>query len=596
MQKSQVGLLRALLYRILKSAPDLVKTVCSDHYPPEEWEIGELNKAFQQLSQQTILPAKYCFFIDGLDEYDGEAEDINKVLTSLAKSPCVKICVSSRPWPAFEEAFEGLKYVLIVQNFTLEDMKVYVENRLEKNINFQALEAEDPRCRLIVTKIAERAQGVWLWVYLVTRDLRRALNGKEKYEVLEKILYSFPENLEEYFDRIIKKINPIFQEDMSQIFLITLDAVQPLPMLAFTFLRSQQKDHNYAINQIIQPMTDSEVSKVYDEWFGKIHNRCGDLLTVRASDNISFFKHRVDFLHRTVRDFLRDNYYANLRKSVGDNFSATLSLCYMMLALVKRLPASRNFRSSINQIIGLVDELLYYAHEVERSGGSAQVELLDNLDSVISEYARGEYNHWTHARDLPRSGPLDKYIEGGKCTFLALTVQARLVKYVGAKLDSNSRLIQKFGRPLLDYALRPKRKTPIGLPYHRQREYTSVDVEMVQLLLGRGANPNQVVHLNGGQTVWGLFLLSCYENASDASEALKDAWYQASELLVDRNADSGWHCSIQRITATEIPIDIVLSRIFGPKRAGELVSRMARQRKTWPQWIYNVVQGLLVIT
>ena len=60
----------------------------------------------------------------------------------------------------------------------------------------------------------------------------------------------------------------------------------------------------------------------------------------------------------------------------------------MMSALIKRLPDGRNFRRSVNPTIGLVDEFLYYAHELERSGDNTQVKLLDNLDHMISEYAQ----------------------------------------------------------------------------------------------------------------------------------------------------------------------------------------------------------------
>lgn len=70
--------------------------------------------------------------------------------------------------------------------------------------------------------------------------------------------------------------------------------------------------------------------------------------------------------------------------------------------------------------------------------------------------------------------------------------------------------MEKAGRLLLDYALRPRRVTPIPMPYHLQRDNIRIDIDMVQLLLKHGADLNRKVHLNDGRTIWALFLLSCY--------------------------------------------------------------------------------------
>jgi hypothetical protein len=76
------------------------------------------------------------------------------------------------------------------------------------------------------------------------------------------------------------------------------------------------------------------------------------------------------------------------------------------------------------------------------------------LDRVNGHFARKISNHWTHARDAPKNQGFDKYVEGGRCNFLALAVQARLVKYVRAKLLAPPGSMRKPERPLLDYALR----------------------------------------------------------------------------------------------------------------------------------------------
>lgn len=602
-QKSQVGLFQSLLYQILKASPDLVSVACPDHFDTESWDIDELKQAFERLSQQTTLSAKFCFFIDGLDEYNGEEEDIVDALTSLTKSHHVKVCASSRPWPEFEAAFSNPQRSLKVQDFTFNDMMVYIRDRLETHGKFQALQRHDPRCHEIILKIAERAQGIWLWVYLVTRDLRRHLNHNEGYETLLKTLDSFPARLDEYFRRIIEQRPPSLRGEMSQIFLITTDAVQSLPIVALTFLKPLVNDSNFAIKLQMQSFSDTEILQIHEEWRLLLHNRCGDLLTIRALDESEhLFAHRVDFLHRTVRDFLRDNYYNNLCKGVQDSFDPKLHLAHMMLALIKRLPIQNNFRRWINNIIGLVDELLYYSLEVERRSDNAQVDLLDEMNLVVSHHARAERKHWTHARDSPKGpGPLDKYYEGGKCNFLALTVQAKLSRYVTAKLDSNPQLIRKPGRPLLDYALRPRRVTPLGLPYHYHRhDDAAVDPQLVKLLLERSASPNQAVHFNDGQTVWGLFLLSCMDGYSTAPDSARRTWYEATEHLIDHCADPRWSYSAlnqgnDSHETVELDVGVVLRKIFNETDATILLRRIQEAEeqapKSWGHWLMSWVQA-----
>ncbi|KAI8664187.1 hypothetical protein NCS55_00926500 [Fusarium keratoplasticum] len=586
MQKSQVGLLQSLLYQILRRAPTLIPHVCSDdRLDHERWEINELKTAFEALAKHSGLSTKFCFFIDGLDEYDGEEEDVVSFLTffSGSKLADIKICASSRPRQVFKP-FQERVYSLAVQDFTSEDMKTHVRQRLQMNEKFKALGASQPGCEELMAQIAQQSQGVWLWVFLVTRDLVHAVNRNEGFSTLQRILRLFPPDLEAYFEHIIEGIKPVFRVEMAQIFLITTEEVQPLPLFAFSLLERESRDSDYAVKAPISPSTKQEVSDAEDQWKSRIQNRCGDLLIVNNMPHPIFLGSPVDFLHRTVRDFLQDCYHQRLVEIVTpqSSFDPLVSLCRMTLFLLKSIP-NEDFRSksSINRVIGLTDELLYYAHEVEKrsqapdTADSPVADLLDELDRVNCEHARSLRNrHWTQARDLPKSRGYEEYREGGNCNFLALTVQARLVKYVQGKLAADSKRLQKAGRPLLDYALRPRRVTAISMPYHSQRDDPSIDVNMVRLLLDNGASVNQKVHLNDGRTVWALFLLSCYESTTrgEATAPMREAWYQASELLCQHGADP--QCWLDDNDAS-MNVAGVMDKLFGRDRALHLQSLMA---------------------
>ncbi|KAK3339840.1 hypothetical protein B0T25DRAFT_512081 [Lasiosphaeria hispida] len=597
LQKSQRGLLRTILFQILRITPEVVPTVCP-RQPDETWTIDELKTILENVVKLTSdgvsLPARYCFFIDGLDEYHGEEEDLVDMLSFFSHTLNIKLCVSSRPRHVLDEIFGPSRLNLVISDFTKDDMKLYVRKRLQGSLKFQKLQASEPACKEIMTRIAEESSGVWLWVFLITHDLVSAINRNEGIVTLKRILDLFPKELEDYFRFIIESIKSPFRREMAQIFLITIEEVQPLPLFAFSLLEREREDPEYALKAPIQPLDIQAVETTVKVRRDQLQNRCRDLLVVEKGPHPIFLSHPVDFLHRTVRDFLRDCYYPKLQEEVVSSssshlnlppFNPLLSLSNMMLFLIKSLhPLKIQQKSSVTRLISLVDELLYYAKEIESrhpqdSTLTSQLfRILDEVDRVNKQHSSSasfwDKNHWVHLRDSPRPRGRDEYREGGNCNFLALAIQARLTLYVASKLNGDPHLLKgkhkKSGRPLLDYALRPLRVTALAMPYHSQRAEASVDLEMVRMLLERGADPNQKVWLNDGRTVWALFLLACYEKTrreEGVTTVLRDAWYQACELMIMYGAERG--CWLGE-DLEESRAEYLITAIFERERAAAL--------------------------
>jgi hypothetical protein len=596
MQKSQAGLLQSLLYQIMRQIPSLVSLIEESKQLHEIWQFSELKSLFTQIMSETALTTKFCFFIDGLDEYDGDEEDIAKLLCLISESPHIKICASSRPRTVFDKTLWSGQYFLAMQDFTKNDMRNYVRKKLLENSEFKALEKLDPDCTMVMDKIAEEANGVWLWVDLVTRDIIRAANRNEGPRKFHEIVAGFPRKLEEYFALIISRVNPVYRKEMARAFLVTIYEVQPLPLYAFYLLNKEEENAEYASEEEVSSLSDSKVRNIGQTWKARIHNRCSDLLVVDEGKHPVFLIQPVDFLHRTVRDFLRDWFQDKLEEEIKESFVPPISLCRIMLFFLKKQPQDHlSHLIHYNRMIALVDELLYYAREAEKhpycrhSEVSPVEDILDAADRVNSSLMlKVMKNHWTHVRDPPRSRGLDEYRESGKCNFLALAIQARLFKYVRAKLEADPRRLVKPGRPLLDYALCPRRVTPLALPYHSRRDEPNIEPEIVSLLLSLGANPNQVVYSHEDRTVWALFLISCWESAKrgEATEVSKKAWYEVSEMMIKHGASRD---CFNNIEGQELSIDNVLSTIFGEDQASNLLEQISDQMfnkgNTWRGWI-----------
>jgi hypothetical protein len=96
--------------------------------------------------------------------------------------------------------------------------------------------------------------------------------------------------------------------------------------------------------------------------------------------------------------------------------------------------------------------MLLHAKDYERTEAQSMAILLDELDRVYTIKIDNSYIHWTSYRE-------DRE-ERKNCTFLASTMEAGLRQYVKEKLELNRlHITQKLGRPLLDYAIKPGRKS-----------------------------------------------------------------------------------------------------------------------------------------
>ncbi|KAK1624060.1 hypothetical protein BDP81DRAFT_465006 [Colletotrichum phormii] len=498
MQKSQRGLLQTLLYEILREVPNLIDRVCSrrrsalQHELMETWGKEELLAAFSLLASQTDLPVRFCFFIDGLDEYtdrakryDNTFEDLLRILKDFASSPSLKICASIRPWDAFLDAFGAQPWQLRMEDLTRDDIRNYVTDTLCNNNDFTALTKQYGRCSRLAETIVDRAQGVFLWICLVVESLKNGLAKGDTFTELQSCVDELPADL----------------EDTSRIFRIMIKSGQALPLLAFEFLEQEAESSSYALQM-----------KLHDRMKKRLNARGKDLLyvTFHPAKN-QFFQYQVDFLHRTVRDFFidRDVLEETKAKRRTPHFSAALSLCRIVLALVKT-SSYAEMAVDYNEVFLFSDGLMYHARTCLSDDLDNVFNLLDALYHTNTWNARDKSVHWTNFRDIPRGN----FKEKRQKNFLASSIQARLSLYAKHKINLDpDQVKKKSGRPLLDYALRPTTVTPLQLPTQEGPVGA-----MVEFLLRNGADPNQRIELYGGKTPWQLFLSVCYGHSLQADK------------------------------------------------------------------------------
>ena len=515
MQKSQEGLLQSLLFQVLRQYPDLIQPCCRDRWgspdlyqdDPDPWTMQELSDCFARLVEEPGAP-KIFLLIDGLDEYDGEHLDLVQVLQSLNGSPRIKMCVSSRPWNVFEDAFGGnAEQKLRLHEFTRGDIMRCVNDQLGANTRFKKLKTEDPEYVQLEKDIVDKAEGVFLWVFLVIRALLRGLSDDNDIDFLKERLDTLPAGLEEYFAKILGTIEAVYQEQTARIFQVMVHSTQALPAICLQFLAVEQKDPDYALREEPPFVSVEEINAVSIRMQKYVNARCKDLLEVHAlstDDQEPLFTYYVDFLHRSVRDFLETkDMYDWLGSRTGNHFDARISLCKITLAEVKticHLGPSRPDQSSRDDLLDMLCQFFHYVRMAERSGGICEVALVDELHEVLRAYQTGAGQN--HVPLIPAYRYKDYE------PIVALAVEENILSYVREKLSLHPQLISLSG----DWTLLDHATTFPSLGFGREFQDTIrlLEVETISLLLSHGVRPNKK-YPNSCRSTWDRFLKQNHE-------------------------------------------------------------------------------------
>ncbi|KAH8808676.1 hypothetical protein F5884DRAFT_379423 [Xylogone sp. PMI_703] len=389
-QKSQKGLLMSLLYGVLQEDPSLIPTVCEERWMAlsakgslrncgvESWTISELRKSLDILACQQGLEVKFCFFIDGLDEYAGDHPEICQDLHKLSRSPHIKICVSSRPWNAFCDSFGAdTTPKLFVHDLTRDDIRKFSESRLLEHPRWsQPAISTSGHIQELVNEITERAHGVFLWVFLVTKLLRDGLTNHDSFQDLRRRLDTIPTDLGEFFKHMLNSVDTFYHEKMVHTLRIALAAKKPLECIIYGFHELEYENEDYAISQPIGLDKELFESLTYPVP-RQIESRTKGLLEVKFNE--------VHFLHRTVRDFLATGEMATFVLSKSrPQFEPSVAIMRALIAQMKI-----KFRSVL--VLGLFPKLeakdiladiLEYANDAEISSGANTATVGALLDDV----------------------------------------------------------------------------------------------------------------------------------------------------------------------------------------------------------------------
>ncbi|KAK4219780.1 hypothetical protein QBC37DRAFT_237472, partial [Rhypophila decipiens] len=342
MQKSREGLLRSIIFGLLRQSQPLLQAAMAQ---ANKWALDH----FQECTNLEYLynmydfiieraqPAKICLFIDGLDEFQELNQPLDQLLACLRKlkaSPHVEMCVSSRPWPEFEDEF-GKQASLKVEDLTRRDIRQYVLDKFNDHPQFPKLVKMDASYSSFIDTIASHAEGVFLWVYLVVREILQGLTFNDSLATLRSRLLAFPPDLNSFFRHILATIPEAYRKQTGRYFKIALECEDQLPLLVYSFLDDLECDYSYASNlKFTNEDVQSREARI-SVARRRLDGRSRGLL--ECQEDSYHEEPMVGFLHRTVPDYLVDSVESRetLWGSIGSNDDTGLLVCHAILAYVK---------------------------------------------------------------------------------------------------------------------------------------------------------------------------------------------------------------------------------------------------------------------
>jgi len=519
-QRSQWGLLRSLLYQALYKRPDLVRDIFPDeiaansaHLARKEdekwnWTLPILKRAFQRWVDLALkLSINLCIFLDGLDEYVGDHDnivDFFKSLSSLHPSR-IKLCISSRPWIVFDEAFKGLPR-LRLQDLTYRDIEVYVHDELRSHPRMVQLAEEEPEhAHELVTEIVTKASGVFLWVMLIIRSLLNGLRNRDDIAVLRKRLRHLPGDLSSLYTHMLDHVDPFYNEQASQTFQIygalsnESDSFQVTVLelsLAITATPHIQ-------TSVTSAVTDAEVKAHCENLDVHLKTRCAGLLEIHQGrlgdwDSPIYFDpvtptHKVNYLHRTVKDFLATDDVQE--KILNDCTSEFNPHTYIIHSSVTRLYRSI-FITHIGQLCPASNEAVWativramkYAKCADVVGDRSYIAALAALEQAGKHAWNFGKDPWKGENSVPSFfdnttlawSSCDKQVLWTR-NFIGEAIIHRLFAYINESVKESEKLLQaQAAMPFLAYAFQQRQPA----------NFESPSTDVVSLLFQQGADPN----------------------------------------------------------------------------------------------------------
>ncbi|XXH00526.1 hypothetical protein Hte_006873 [Hypoxylon texense] len=546
-QMSILGLLRTLLHDIAANGP---LGIMAELFPErwetlhifgedrQEWTLHECMQIVRRLKSLTFAKYRFFILIDGLDEFKGDHRELVDIVADISSSPHIKICVASRPWTVFQDAFRKTPS-LMMQDLTRNDIETFTRSSFNKHAGFCTMSTLAPSfAEELFREVTERGSGVFLWVDLAVRSLLQGISNGDRLSDLRARLGELPDDLGLLFKRILRQIEPRYRKHAAELLLIHKAHQSPIPILQLSL--ADENNDTCWMSGDPAPLSVPEISYRCTAMKQRIDSRTLGLLNVderclnaylRSFRDIkpeySYQRPKclVEYLHRTVRDWMEtDDALSFITREAGPKFDPQVSLCKGAMLYVKYWNAREELSVAFQYA---VDRAMNYAAKSREASREALVPLLAALHEIVVK--------------LIHAGCVQFYrIPEGHNTLFPIALELDLDWWVASLLsDGHPTSTGNSFTPYAVYAMSP-------VIYPMKTNDMLRTSKCLELLLRHGVlrYDKEVIFKNVGSMI-----LNASRDINTAAAELRFApWVNIIELLVQYGADAG---DLESVYSTE---------------------------------------------
>lgn len=234
LQRSHYSMLLSVLYEILHQDESFFYHQCQTEFRAHrrsgthlEWKYDSLKRTLKSL-QDYWTSNRFYLAIDAIDESDeSDRREILGLLLELCskmKYSVVKIFIASRPVAQLEARRDQFHNFIKLDEMTKVDIYNYAQSRL------YGLNTTDNLLNQATEYMLKNAQGVFLWVKLISEQLIEAHEQGYSEDEIFDLLKRLPTELEDFYGLMLEKMkqNKSTLSYAARMFRIILFAKRPL--------------------------------------------------------------------------------------------------------------------------------------------------------------------------------------------------------------------------------------------------------------------------------------------------------------------------------------------------------------------------------
>ncbi|KAL7624231.1 hypothetical protein AAE478_005790 [Parahypoxylon ruwenzoriense] len=347
LQRSLEGFYRSLLSQVLGQCPEITQRLLeptrSHLFRPtgaslpalanHPFRFSDLENAMHEITtMQHLAEYRMCFFIDGLDEYEGDVMDhlyLARYLRNWFQHPNIKILCSAHPHAEFLDTFSQSGKIIHIQNFTRADIYQFAYKMLENEQKPRPgpVELSNTDLSDLARRIVIFSEGVFLWVCLVVRSLGSKM-GIYRMEQLFNLLSQTPRQLHKLYEGMLMRTDEAGRKRGDKMLVLALYAPsERLNAMAFSWL-DEIDDPEFPRFIEVRELSEAEVQAQLDTVKRELKANV-------KKHQFLFYRYCVEPFHRTVKDFLVQDWFAEKTHAAALKLATREAYFKILLAELK---------------------------------------------------------------------------------------------------------------------------------------------------------------------------------------------------------------------------------------------------------------------